>query len=113
MGRAWRAHDQVIDRDVAVKELILSAAERASLVLRTTREARAAGRLSHPGVVTIHDVTEHDGSPWIVMECIAGRSLATVITEVGTLSTQRWPRSARRSPTRSRTRTRPGSCTGT
>lgn len=62
MGTVWLAHDEVLDRDVAVKELILppeaTDAEREILSARTIREARSAARLRHPGIVTIHDVIQ-------------------------------------------------------
>ncbi|MEV0149640.1 protein kinase [Nonomuraea sp. NPDC050733] len=88
MGVVWRAHDRLLDRTVAVKEVRYTGvgdAQRADLNRRTIREARAAGRLDHPSVVVIHDVVEEDGRPWIVMQLVPSRSLAQVIGERGPL----------------------------
>ncbi|MGY0024447.1 protein kinase domain-containing protein [Streptomyces sp. YJ-C3] len=87
MGRVWRAHDEVLHRAVAVKELTaaqwVAEADRAVLLARTQTEARAAARINHPACVTVHDVLEHDDRPWIVMELVEGPSLADAVKEHG------------------------------
>ncbi|GAA3768794.1 serine/threonine-protein kinase [Streptomyces chiangmaiensis] len=87
MGRVWRAHDEVLHRVVAIKELTaalyVTESDRAVLLARTHAEARAAARINHSAVVTIHDVLEHDNRPWIVMELVEGGSLADAVKEHG------------------------------
>ncbi|MFE7859886.1 protein kinase [Streptomyces sp. NPDC057403] len=87
MGRVWRAHDEVLHRAVAIKELTaalyVSESDRERLLARTRAEARAAARINHSAVVTVHDVLEHDGRPWIVMELVEGHSLADAVKEHG------------------------------
>ncbi|MFI8764143.1 serine/threonine-protein kinase [Streptomyces sp. NPDC053792] len=89
MGVVWRAVDEVLGREVAVKELRTyndaAGPELEDLRLRMQREARAAARVRHPGVIAVHDVTEHEGRPVIVMELIDGPSLDGVLAERGTL----------------------------
>ncbi|MFI6654649.1 protein kinase [Streptomyces sp. NPDC050523] len=89
MGVVWRAVDEVLGREVAVKELRTytdaDGPELADLRLRMQREARAAARVRHPGVVAVHDVAEVDGRPLIVMELVDGPSLDDVLRERGTL----------------------------
>ncbi|MEU2774097.1 serine/threonine-protein kinase, partial [Streptomyces sp. NPDC007162] len=96
MGRVWRAHDEVLHRAVAIKELTaalyVSEADQAVLLARTRAEARAAARINHSAVVTVHDVLEHDGRPWIVMELVEGHSLADAVKEQGRIE----PREAAR-----------------
>src|ERR1700735_5552973 len=93
MGIVWRGRDELLARDVAVKEVQVTnqatPAEAEVIYQRTLREARTAGRLSHPGVVKVFDVVEEAGSPWIIMELVEARSLDRVITEEGPLPPDR------------------------
>ncbi|RSN42384.1 hypothetical protein DMH08_38635 [Actinomadura sp. WAC 06369] len=93
MGTVWRARDELLGRDVAVKELRVPAratgAERAALRRRLLTEARATAALRHPGVVAVHDVLVERGRPWIVMEFHESRSLARLIDERGPLGVRR------------------------
>lgn len=89
MGIVWRGRDELLARDVAAKEVQItsqaSPADAEAIYQRTLREARTAARLKHPGVVTVFDVVEEGGSPWIIMELVEARSLDQVITEDGPL----------------------------
>ncbi|MFF7949605.1 serine/threonine-protein kinase [Streptomyces griseorubiginosus] len=89
MGVVWRAVDEVLGREVAVKELRTyhdaDGPELADLRLRMQREARAAARVRHPGVVAVHDIGEVEGRPLIVMELIEGPSLDQVLRKSGPL----------------------------
>ncbi|MGW3144483.1 protein kinase domain-containing protein [Streptomyces sp. NPDC001177] len=78
MGHVWLAHDRRLDCEIALKEIVFREPgeperERTARVARARAEARhAAGLRGHPHVVTVHDVLEHEGLPWIVMEYVAG-----------------------------------------
>ncbi|MCA2226823.1 serine/threonine-protein kinase [Nonomuraea aurantiaca] len=89
MGRVWLARDEMLDREVAVKELTLpeglSAKERGDLVTRAVREAQATARLRHPGIVALHDVIVEHERPWLVMELLRGRTLADAVRERGAM----------------------------
>jgi hypothetical protein len=89
MGIVWLAEDRMIGRRVAIKELHLPAGvpddERKVLEERVLREARTAGRLNDPGVVTVYDVLQEAGSTYIVMELIQAPTLADVVRGSGAL----------------------------
>src|SRR5580693_1383914 len=85
-GRVWRARDEILGRDVAVKEILLPprpAAERAELIARLTHATRAAARLDHPDVLPIFDVIEDEDTPWVVMRLADGPSLGAELAERG------------------------------
>ncbi|KQP22416.1 protein kinase [Pseudorhodoferax sp. Leaf267] len=79
MATVFKAHDPDIGRDVAIKFLHASLCEDAEYRARFLREARAAGGLSHPHIVTVHDVGEIDGRPYMAMELLDGEPLADVL----------------------------------
>ncbi|GFJ91311.1 hypothetical protein Prum_049530 [Phytohabitans rumicis] len=93
MGRVWKARDEVLHRDVAIKELVpppgLTPEERQEMRERSLREARAIARLNHSNVVRIFDVLRTDGDPWIVMEYVPSRSLQDVLASDGPVTTAR------------------------
>jgi eukaryotic-like serine/threonine-protein kinase len=93
MGRVWQARDEVLDREVAIKEIDLPeeliAGDRGAAQQRVLREARAAARLNHPNVVQVYDIFEADGRAWIVMEYVPSRSLQEVIRAEGPLAPRR------------------------
>jgi len=96
MGVVWRAHDERLDRTVALKELVMqpglteAAAETARA--RAMREGRIAARLQHPHAICVYDVALDSGTgmgdqvvPWLVMEYLPSHSLATILAEQGPL----------------------------
>src|SRR5919108_2619458 len=93
MGRVWHGWDEILGRDVAIKEIVppevLTEQERNDVRRRTLREARAAARLSHPNVVRMYDVFESGERPWIVMEYVPARSLHEVLVADGPLDPAR------------------------
>ncbi|MEJ2855815.1 MULTISPECIES: serine/threonine-protein kinase [unclassified Saccharothrix] len=93
MGVVWRAQDNVIGRQVAIKELHLpdgiAAEERRVLEERVLREARTAGRLNDPAVVTVFDVVAENGMTYIVMELVEAATLSTIIAQSGPMPQDR------------------------
>lgn len=74
-GEVWRAKDERLGRDVAIKVLLPHLASDSVKLSRFAEEARAAGGLNHPNILTVHDVGEHEGTPYLVSECLEGRNL--------------------------------------
>jgi serine/threonine protein kinase len=91
MGQVWLAADDMLGRNVAVKEVTTPGAGEFATVRQSLREARSAASLNHPNVVQIHDVL-HTDRPWIVMEYVPSRSLYDVVVRDGPLG----PREAAR-----------------
>ncbi|MFE9444325.1 serine/threonine-protein kinase [Streptomyces sp. NPDC006602] len=93
MGTVWRARDELLNREVAVKEVRapsgLPGADIERMYARLEREAWAAARISNRNVVTVYDVATQDHRPWIVMELVRGISLAELLEAEGPLSPQR------------------------
>lgn len=85
MGVVWRARDERLDRVVAVKQLGYDPSGGGQGGPRALREARLTARLRHPHAITVHDVVEHDGDPYLVMEYLPSQSLADVLLERETL----------------------------
>jgi serine/threonine-protein kinase len=86
MATVWRARDEVLGRDVAVKVLSPQYAADPGFLARFDREARHAARLSHPRLVTVFDCGVDGTTPFIVMELVTGRTLRQVLDEAGTLA---------------------------
>ncbi|MGW7496058.1 serine/threonine-protein kinase [Streptomyces luteogriseus] len=93
MGTVWRARDEVLHREVAVKEVRapsgLAGDDVQRMYARLEREAWAAARVANRNVVTVYDVATDDGRPWIVMELVRGLSLAEVLDAEGPMEPQR------------------------
>ncbi|MFF5180930.1 ricin-type beta-trefoil lectin domain protein [Micromonospora sp. NPDC000316] len=93
MGRVWQARDEMLHRDVAIKELVappgLRDDERREMRERSMREARAVARLGHVNVVRVFDVLHSGDDPWIVMELVPSRSLHEVLEAEGPLPVAR------------------------
>lgn len=90
MGTVWLATDQRLNRQVALKQVVLEPGldprQASEARQRILREGRIAARLQHPHAVAIYDVTMQDGEPWLVMEYLRARTLAAVLTMDGPLA---------------------------
>lgn len=85
MGVVWRAEDTRLRRVVALKELLTRNGFDADVAKRAVREGRIAARLQHPNVIALYDVVEDHDRPWLVMEYLPSRSLASILDERGAL----------------------------
>ncbi len=93
MGIVWEGHDTLLDRPVAVREVLLPSglreSRRADLASRIAREARQAERLRHPNIASVFDVAEDGGTPYLVIELVRSRSLDGVVASDGPLAPDR------------------------
>jgi serine/threonine protein kinase len=79
MGTVYKAWDPLMGRDVAIKTIPIDGPQSAEVRTRFLQEAKAAGKLAHPGIVTVFDVCEHEGMPFLVMEYVEGHTLQSLI----------------------------------
>src|SRR5690349_25030246 len=75
MGEVYRAYDEKMNRDVAIKVLPATLSSDKDRLARFEQEAQAAGSLNHPNILTIHQIDTHDGAPYIVSELLEGETL--------------------------------------
>ncbi|MBE1577514.1 serine/threonine-protein kinase [Amycolatopsis roodepoortensis] len=88
MGVVWQARDERLDRTVAVKQLLPDSSPGDApfrSIVRAMREARVAARLKHPHAVTVYDVVEQDGTPYLIMEFLSSRPLTELLADDGPL----------------------------
>ncbi|MDX6306498.1 MAG: hypothetical protein QOI77_3467, partial [Blastocatellia bacterium] len=81
MGEVYRAHDARLDREVAIKVLPADFAADRDRLRRFEQEAKATSALNHPNILTVYDIGEHDGSPYIVAELLDGEELRDRLNE--------------------------------
>src|SRR5262249_56182022 len=83
MGEVYRARDERLDREVAIKVLPVSFSKDPDRLRRFEQEAKAAGALNHPNVTAVYDVGDHDGAPDVVQELLEGATLRTLLENDG------------------------------
>ncbi|MCZ2803766.1 serine/threonine-protein kinase [Modestobacter sp. VKM Ac-2983] len=92
MGAVWLARDELLGRDVAVKQVLIPVGSDPEATAghreAAMREGRIAARLTHPHAIAVYDMVDDGGTPWLVMEHLPSRSLASVLAERGTLPVQ-------------------------
>ena len=98
MARVYKAYDPEIDRTLAIKLLQPELSTNVEYRQRFVREAKGSGLLSHPNIVTVFDVGEHENQPYIAMELIEGQTLSAYLKEKKTIPVE--GRGRDRSPTR-------------
>jgi serine/threonine protein kinase len=113
MGEVYRARDTRLSREVAIKVLPAAVASDADRRLRFEQEARSASALNHPNILTIYDVGSSDGTVYIAMELIEGKTLRELISGGEPLPMRRLLDVATQTAEGLPRRTAPASCTGT
>jgi serine/threonine-protein kinase len=89
MGQVYKAHDTVLDRDVALKVMVAQIADDPELKQRFEREARAVAKMQHPNLVTVFDLGSHEGSPYIAMEFLKGQDLQKAVRQPPPMTLER------------------------